>query len=558
MLVPLIHLTLLISLSRSWASPLSPPAVKRGSALHLPLSRREINASIRRRVSKQGYMGLGDYIDVTYSVLVQIGETLTPLVVDTGSSDLWVLSSTCSADCFLATVPLYPQTSFRPSGLAVRLTYGDSLTGTYAQGPIGKDIAGVANLQLQDQFLAAILETNTSVLQTGSAGIFGLGFPVNSVIWNTLLATRATRGINPEVWNSHSFATRVFPDLSGIRGHHTPVTRSDWDRSFSPSVNDVLASFATNGPLIPRLILAGALASPIVSISLQRDAVEIGGNQGILSIGELPAGIAAEDLAWVSLREYTVAEGGLPAPKDSPNEVYPITWEVSLDDVYFDGRKLPRSALVASNITLTALLDTGNSLIRGPKDVLDAITTQLGGATYDCAEAHTLAFEIGGNLYPVDPRDFGSQTFEDTTSQCTPNLSPTDPPSSGFLYSWSIGDPFLKSVFVAFYYGNLTHPSQDRPRVGLLSTVPSDAAQRLQVVVQLANSTFSGNLPVTSEVAPSNAPPSVGSGTMGVPPAHSSLHSRIPYDSGATSKGMPVSPASITILLTVVFTISVM
>lgn len=38
---------------------------------------------------------------------------------------------------------------------------------------------GVAGLRLQDQYIAAILETNTSVLQTGSAGIFGLGFPVN-------------------------------------------------------------------------------------------------------------------------------------------------------------------------------------------------------------------------------------------------------------------------------------------------------------------------------------------------------------------------------------------
>ena len=132
-----------------------------------------------------------------------------------------------------------------------------------------------------------------------------------------------------------------------------------------------------------------------------------------------------------------------------------------MDDVYFDGRKLPRSALVTSNITLSALLDTvrplprsktlfivfsqGNSLIRGPRDVLNVIVAQLGGNTYDCAEAHTLAFQIGGKLYPVDPRDFGSQTFENTVSRCTPNLAATDPPSSGFLYSWSIGDPFLKS-----------------------------------------------------------------------------------------------------------------
>ena len=51
------------------------------------------------------------------------------------------------------------------------------------------------------------------------------------------------------------------------------------------------------------------------------------------------------------------------------------------------------------------------------------------------------------------------------------------------------------SVFVAFHYGNLTHPSQDQPRIGLLSTVPSDAAQLLQASVQFANATLGGNFP---------------------------------------------------------------
>jgi hypothetical protein len=141
------------------------------------------------------------------------------------------------------------------------------------------------------------------------------------VIWNKLLATRVTQRTSLDDLISHSFTARVFPDLSGIREHRPSVTYSNWAHSLSLSVDDVLASFAINGPLIPRLILAGALSSPVVAISLQRDAVNIGGNQGMLSIGELPAGITAEDLTWVSLRGYTVAEGGLPPPKDSPNEV---------------------------------------------------------------------------------------------------------------------------------------------------------------------------------------------------------------------------------------------
>lgn len=42
------------------------------------------------------------------------------------------------------------------------------------------------------------------------------------------------------------------------------------------------------------------------------------------------------------------------------------------------------------------------------------------------------------------------------------------------------------SVLVAFYYGNLTHPSQNPPRVGLLSTVPADSGDALREAVQMA------------------------------------------------------------------------
>lgn len=143
----------------------------------------------------------------------------------------------------------------------------------------------------------------------------------HSVIWNKLLVTKFARETVIKDRSLPSFGTRIFPDLSNIRARHTLGTRGTLSRSSSPNVGDALASFATNGPLLSRLILTGALSSPIFAISLQRDTVDIGGNQGILSIGELPAGIAAENLTWVPLRGYTVAEGGLPAPDDSPNEV---------------------------------------------------------------------------------------------------------------------------------------------------------------------------------------------------------------------------------------------
>lgn len=144
---------------------------------------------------------------------------------------------------------------------------------------------------------------------------------------------------------------------------------------------------------------------------------------------------------------------------------------MALDGVFFDGTMLPRSNLSSPNITLTALLDTvsfpahhplatelppqGNSLLRGPADVVAGIQATL-GSQFRCAEPHTIAFQIGGKLFPVDARDFASQAFTDSAELCVSNLAPTDPPKegSGYLYSWSLGDPFLKGRGVCDLTGN--------------------------------------------------------------------------------------------------------
>ena len=110
-----------------------------------------------------------------------VGEAETPLVVDTGSSDLWVISDSCTGNC-TSSVPLYPHSTFKSANLDVQLLYGDSFTGTHAYGLIGQDTVGLGDIGLQGQYFAAINNTNTTVLSTGSAGIFGLGFPINRCI----------------------------------------------------------------------------------------------------------------------------------------------------------------------------------------------------------------------------------------------------------------------------------------------------------------------------------------------------------------------------------------
>jgi len=84
---------------------------------------------------------------------------------------------------------------------------------------------------------------------------------------------------------------------------------------------DLLLPVGEVGPFLPRLIIQGVLSQPMVVVSLQRNSIDVGGNLGMLSIGELPAGIDSSALTWIPLRRYSSDVGGIPAPADSPSEV---------------------------------------------------------------------------------------------------------------------------------------------------------------------------------------------------------------------------------------------
>ncbi|KAI0643995.1 acid protease [Trametes meyenii] len=470
----------------------SPGSGKEG--IHLPI-RRGGQSKWKRSGKSSAVVGVGDNQDVTYSVLVKVGDTLTPLILDTGSSDLWLMSDGYKGLRSGANVPLYSEAALTHAGQDVQLLYGDSRTGTRATGPIGTDTVSIAGLSVPDQYFAAIVDTNTTVLDTGSAGILGLGFPPISLIWRQLSASQLSQPMLSTPKRADRVANNLSPSSPSSGSNSTHLKRQT--NAMAPT--SVVDTFASLGPLLTRLVTWKVLQRPLVVTTLQRDTISLSGNDGTLSLGTLPYGLTDDQLTWVPVRSYSVAEGGLPAPPDAPNEVsvYPFVWEIPIGDVYLDGDKLPRSALSSPSISLSALVDTGNSLIRGPQDVMSWVYSRLGldaSGTFDCSIPHNLTFQIGGGLFPVDPRDFAHPTsitpgtvYPSEVARCTPALAVTDPPGNGgFLYSWSLGDPFLKSNMVAFYYGNMTRPSQDPARVGFMSMVPSDAGNVLEKAVDAA------------------------------------------------------------------------
>ncbi|KAI0270042.1 acid protease [Gloeopeniophorella convolvens] len=520
MMYPFLHSFFLLILlpSQGYALPLSISqrtvsenvATKR--SFELPIRRRTVarTGEPMKRGTYSGSTGLGDFLDLFYTVPITVGETVTAVNVDTGSSDLWVVSDACKTSVCKGTNMLpYPSANMTAAGGSVNLLYGDSTTGTHATGPVVEDTATIAGLSMPQQVFAAVSDTNNTSVMQGANGIFGLGFPSGSQVQAAVINAKFN---NP------------------------------------PATDDFVLGTASDGPLLSRLAMSGSLEQPMFTVMLQRDIIDVSGNNGALTVGKLPDGVDDSSLTWVPVRLYRPEDGGLNPPKFAPDEIYPFRWEVPIDGVVFDGQQLPASKFTGSGSgpTVSALLDTGNSLIRGPEDIVDSILRSVSSAfasnpkaapTFPCATPHDLAFQIGGKNFSVDPRDFVSQNRAGDATTCVANnVVPTDPPGNGALFSWSLGDPFFKSNLVAFYYGNLTNPSVDPPRIGFLSMVPENANNLEQADVAQAKAN-GGNFESTSQVAPTGATGSISVSPTSISiPTVTTTPASLPSGSSANSQ----------------------
>lgn len=85
-------------------------------------------------------------------------------------------------------------------------------------------------------------------------------------------------------------------------------------------------------------------------------------------------------------------------------------WRISLDSIFVG------SNLALLNKTVSAILDTGTSLIAGPSSLIQSINAQIGAQTYvagweslDCStlpNLPTIYFSIGGHNFSMAPDDY--------------------------------------------------------------------------------------------------------------------------------------------------------
>jgi len=126
-------------------------------------------------------------------------------------------------------------------------------------------------------------------------------------------------------------------------------------------------------------------------------------------------------------------------------------WQVSLDSLSFGD-----SSIVSSQ---KAIIDSGTSLLAGPKQAVDALAKQAGatsvmGKEYsiDCSKLSSLPdlkIVLGGKDFTLSSEDYVLQV----SGQCLFAFIGMDvPPPRGPL--WIMGDVFMRKYYCVFDYGN--------------------------------------------------------------------------------------------------------
>jgi len=168
---------------------------------------------------------------------------------------------------------------------------------------------------------------------------------------------------------------------------------------------------------------------PVFAFYLQQDAAQ----QGELIFGGIDKSHYTGELVDVPLTSETY-------------------WEVSLDAMTFGGKPVISSAQ-------KAIIDSGTSMLAGPKEQVAALAKQVGaksvmGKEYmiDCSKKSSLpdlVVTLGGHEFTLTSNDYVLQI----SGKCLFAFIGIDvPPPHGPL--WIMGDIFMRKYYCVFDYGN--------------------------------------------------------------------------------------------------------
>ncbi|CAL1704341.1 unnamed protein product [Somion occarium] len=345
--------------------------------------------------------------EYAYLARVDIGGQQFLVLIDTGSSDLWVVSTECIEEDCHAVTKYQPTSSLTWSNAS---SFGlDYLLGSVS-GKIGTELVTLGPYEISTQAFAMANKTSGLGLSgTGNSGILGLAFPLEAAI----------------------------PDTSG-----------------QTLLENIFASFADSDRYF---------------------AFKLGRNQSdsSFSFGQLDPAFAN------STSNFTFSS------------VYPAFGST------YDYWKLPIQSLTINSTSFAlspsrvhgapspiAVLDTGTTLILGPRADVDRLWNSVGGARKTdtggwqvrCNRGIVIGFVLGQGdsqkEYILNPTDLSWRQGSSDGDWCMGGIQANDGVSSG---DWLLGDTFLRNVYA------IHHMAVDgqSPKIGLLGMTDANSSMAL-------------------------------------------------------------------------------
>ncbi|KAJ7168223.1 acid protease [Mycena crocata] len=348
----------------------------------------------------------------TYIVRAIVGGQVFSFVMDTGSSDLWVVSDNCSDEDCQAVSRFSPSRSdtLVQTGMPFRLDY---LMGS-VHGQMVFDTVRMGPYEVESQIFAMVSRTaDIGLASTDTSGILGLCFPASAAIPATAGATFLENIMSLFDPPQRFFAFHL-PRMPGSTDPNASFTMGSLDPDLAPEPDRIAYS-----PVVRTGRVYDYWKIPILRLTLNGVAFP-------LSVSRVPSA----DTPIAVLDSGTTL---LLGPSADVAALYALLGSAA--------RPAPPSL--------------------APRSDNDPVTYQI-----LCTHAALLGLVLGNppHEYPIHPSDFAWAEGADG-GWCTGGVQANDGVNGG---DWLLGDIFLRNVYAVHH----TNP----PCVGLLNLIDPETA----------------------------------------------------------------------------------
>ncbi|KAI9566758.1 acid protease [Boletus coccyginus] len=376
--------------------------------------------------------------DGTYYTVIQAGQINFRASIDTGSSDLWLVSTACTTKTCSA-VPKYPLTYASPTFASIHnndtgfdLSYAD---GTSASGFVARESIEVSNVTVAGQAFGVVTNSNVTLTDDVS-GVLGLGFSRLSEI------------------------SAVTPNAP---------------------------------PFFASLSQQGILDYPIFGLHLTRNST------GTLALGAIDVSVVqnTSNIVWNEVVPFSPVGTQTNTSGYMYWAIHMTGFAVNGSVL----TPIPTYPGPTENSSI-ALLDVGTPGLYGPyQDVTrlyalfpdSRLVDESGQWAIPCTSSATLTFSFGdGTTFVLQPTDYIIGPAAGNPSLCL-SWPRASPPSADGI-DWQLGTPFLRTVYSIWSFGI---DDVQPPMIGLYPLINSSAPVEPPALVLSYFSSVSATFPTT-------------------------------------------------------------